>query len=158
MWFRVFAAEQQAPPPAELLARLESIGLPARGDFTGDDLGWFRVDLTLAETDRPVRVERFLDESDDVRDDLTAWAAWLESEPETPITRRLMQHLIGTRQVFTLECSRAEAEDEPVGRLCEELCRYLCGHARGVYQVDGRGFFGPDGAMLHTEGTEHAAC
>ena len=69
MWYRVFCQTDAAPSPAELLAALEAAGLRVRGDFRGDDLGWTIADLSLG-TSTPVRVERYLTEADDLRDDL----------------------------------------------------------------------------------------
>jgi hypothetical protein len=151
MWFRVFATGESAPGPAYLMAHLRAIGMPVHGDFSGDDLGWFRADLTLEGRDQPLRLDRYLTDEEEIRDQLNAWAAWLETVPNNPYIRRLMQHMIGTRQIFTIQCTREEAEDQPAGRFCVELCRHLARETKGVYQADSRGFFAAHGKLLVKE-------
>jgi hypothetical protein len=151
MWFRVFATEESTPGPAYLMAHLRASGLPVRGDFSGDDHGWFRAELTLDGRPQPLRLDRYLTDEDEIRDELNAWAAWLETVPNNRFIHRLMQHMIGTRQVFTIQCTREEAEDQPAGLLCLELCRHLAREAKGIYQADARGFFSATGQLLVQE-------
>lgn len=151
MWFRVFGLNETAPEPVELLAHLHGLGLKVKGDFGGDDHGWFRATLTLPEDGQPLQLQRYLTDTDDIRDDLNSWAAWVESVPEGPYTNRLMQHLIGTQQMFTLDCPRDLVEEDSVQKLCLELCQFLARHTKGVYQIDNEGFFSPGGELLLTE-------
>ena len=95
-------------------------------------------------------MDRFLAEEDDIRDQLNAWAAWLETARESAATQ-LMQLMIGANQVFALECPRDRVEDEQVERFMLGLCRFLAKKTHGVYQIDNRGFFAPDGKLLVKE-------
>jgi hypothetical protein len=148
MWFRVFGTSEVAPEPAAILERLHGLGLKAEGHFHGDEQGWFEVDFVLPDLPEPLRLERFLSSEEDIRDQLNAWAAWLETAADNPHYGRLMQQVISTQQVFTLQCPRHRLEEPPVERFCTELSRYLASRTRGVYQVDGRGFFAPSGELL----------
>lgn len=150
MWFRVFSTDEEAPEPAALLARLTEAGFSVQGDFGGEGRGWVRADFALGGQPAPVRLDRYLGDEEDVRDNLNAWAAWLETQDGNPYVHRLMQHMIGAQQVYAVEATRDEAEDE-VGRFCVALCRAVAGATRGVYQVDGAGFFAPDGKLLVPE-------
>jgi hypothetical protein len=150
MWFRVFATDEEAPQPSDLLAQVQADGLAIRGDFVGEGRGWVRVDFSFDEHPAPVRVDRYLAGEEDVRENLNAWAAWLETVDGNLYVNRLMQHMIGTQQVFALEVPRDDAEGV-VGRFAMELCQYLARATHGVFQVDSRGFFAPDGKLLVPE-------
>ena len=152
MWFRVFGTNDVQPEPAALLEHLKGIGVTVPGHFGGDEHGWFRVDFVYAADTTPLRLERYLVSEDEIRDDLNAWAAWLESQDEDPNVPRLMQHMVGTKQVFTLRCSREAADEETVAKLCVGVCQFLAKQTEGVYQVDTRGFFAADGRVLLREG------
>jgi len=153
MWFRIFAARDAVPAPAALLEHLHKQGMPVEGHFKGDDLGWFGVDFVVPGDPAPLHLDRYLTEADDLRDQLNAWAAWLESQEGSETAHRLMQHMIAVQQLFTLHCPRDRAEDDTTGRFCEELCRYLAAQTDGVYQIDNAGFFAPDGKLLIKETT-----
>lgn len=151
MWFRIFAIQDAAPEPAELVEHLRGQGLDVAGHFSGDEAGWFKVDLVLAGQPPPIRLERYLASADDIRDELNAWAAWLETVDENPRAPHLMQHLISSQQVFTFDCPRDRFEEAAVAKLCLGLCRYLSRQTRGIYQIDQQGFFAPDGQLLVKE-------
>lgn len=144
MWFRVFGTNDAQPSPAAVLEFLHGQGGEVSGRFHGDDLGWFRADLLLAGI--AVSLERYLTAEDDIRDDLNTWAAWLESVPANSHQGRLMQHMIGTKQLFTVQ-----VPDGVDPTAIEDLCRFLARQTDGVYQVDGRGFFAADGSLLVPE-------
>lgn len=152
MWFRVFGTNDVQPEPAALLEHLKSVGVAIPGHFGGDSHGWFRVDFPYAADTAPLRLERYLVGEDEIRDDLNAWAAWLETQDENENVPRLMQHMVITRQVFTLRCPRDAYDEEAVRQLCVGLCRFLARQTAGVYQIDTCGFFGPDGQELLREG------
>lgn len=61
--------------------------------------------------------------------------------------------MIGTTQLFTLRVPEEEDEeaDGPAEDLCLAACRFLARETEGVYQVDGQGFFAPDGTLLLQE-------
>ena len=139
MWFRVFGTADTPIDPAEVVEHLRLRGIDVEGHFGGDDQGWFKVDLVLAK-DLTLHVERYLTEEEGIREELNAWAAFLESCAENHYVPRLMQQMVGTQQLFTFRVPRDRLEDEPVARLCRELCQYLCEKTKGVYQMDGQGF------------------
>jgi hypothetical protein len=151
MWFRVFGTTDNAPEPADLLEAMNAQGIRVEGHFKGDDLGWFGVDFVLSANAEPLHMDRYLADEDDIRDQLNAWAAWLETIKDPVRSGELMQLMISAYQVFTLECSRDRAEEAAVDRLCLSLCRYLARQTNGVYQVDNRGFFAADGKLLVKE-------
>lgn len=145
MWFRVFGLNDNQPDPAAVLELLHGLGGEVSGHFHGDDLGWFRAELLLGGT--PLSLERYLTAEDDLRNDLNTWAAWLESVPANPHQGQLMQHMIGTKQLFTLQVpSDANCQDRVTN-----LCRFLARQTDGVYQVDQQGFFAVDGNLLVPE-------
>jgi hypothetical protein len=151
MWFRVFGTSEKAPEPAALLEHLQKQGVKVEGHFKGDDLGWFGVDFVLPDNAEPLHMDRYLAEEDEIREQLNAWAAWLETIDDPVRSGQLMQLMIGANQVFTLECSRDRLEEKGVAHLCQELCQYLAQVSGGVYQVDNRGFFAADGKLLVKE-------
>jgi hypothetical protein len=132
------------------LEQVRALGVPVTGTFKGDDLGWFRAELVIGDDAVPLPVERFLGSEEGIRAELNTWAAWLESAGEGPVYLRLMQHMIGTTQVFTL--GPLDPDDEAaVSPVCVALCRFLAGATAGVYQADGQGFFAADGTLLVPE-------
>jgi hypothetical protein len=151
MWFRVFGSKATAPEPADFLKRLHDGGVPVPGHFGGDDNGWFRVDFVYDEAAPPLRLNRYLIVEEDLRDELNAWAAWLEELEEHPNIPRLMQKVIGSQQLFTLECPRDRFEEDNVRSLCLGICQYLARETEGVYQIDRQGFFAPNGKQLVSE-------
>jgi hypothetical protein len=151
MWFRVFGANDVQPEPAALLEHLKGLAVTVPGHFGGDQHGWFRADFPYAADTAPLRLERFLVSEDDIRDDLNAWAAWLETQDENPNVPRLMQLMISTKQVFTLRCPRDAYDEAEVQKLCLGVCQFLAKQTGGVYQVDRAGFFAPDGRELLRE-------
>jgi hypothetical protein len=146
MWYRVFGNESPIQPAA-LLQHLEQSGLEVTANFRADDQGWFRADFLLAGEEEPIKLERYLAAEEGIRPELNSWAAWLESVPHNPHQARLMQHMIGSQQVFTLFRPPAE-QDEPLRELCLAICQFLARETQGVYQEDGRGFFEADGVLL----------
>ena len=144
MWLRVFGTNDQQPDPAALLAQLYRQGHPTSGQFSGDDQGWFRAKLTCDGV--PAILERYLVREEGLRAELNSWAAWLETAEENPNHGPLMQHVIGTTQLCTLELPADHAWPWATA-----LCRFLAQETAGVYQVDGQGFFAPDGTLLIPE-------
>jgi hypothetical protein len=149
MWYRVFGTNDAQPQPAALLEHLHRLGLEVAGHFHGDDQGWFRAEVVATDEDEPIRVERFLSKDDDIRADLNTWAAWLETMAANPHHERLMQHVIGTTQLFTVE--RPADADETADHVCTEICKFLARITAGIYQADNQGFFAADGTLLVRE-------
>jgi hypothetical protein len=132
------------PQPVDLQHFLHGQGIGGPLAVTGDDLGWLSIEFQVAEG--TIRIERFLTEEDELRDELDTWAGWIESQPATVTTTELMQRIISTRQVFTIRSVPAvegETQDNS-----EMVARWLARASQGVYQVDGRGFLGPSGELL----------
>lgn len=141
MWYRIFCASGVSPAPEALLQHLNEIALVA-GHFHGDEDGWFRAQLVVADT--TLLLERFLSSEEGLRAELNSWAAHLETCGDGPGIIRLMERMIQTRQLFTLE----QPGQNDASSVSVALCRFLANTAEGVYQIDGHGFFTADGALL----------
>ncbi len=150
-YYRVFGTTDTEPAPAALLEQVRSAGLEVAGHFRGDDQGWFAADLVLPDEETPVRLERFLAGEEGIRAELNTWAAWLETAAHNPNHGWLMEHMIQTRQIFTLELTTPDSPGSPVENLCVSLCQFLAQATAGVYQVDQQGFFAADGTLLLRE-------
>ncbi len=151
MWYRVFIVNDREPSPVGLAARLHAAGLPAEPHFKGDDLGWTAGELRLPGCETPVFLERYLVKEDDLRDDLNAYAAELETMDYSPNNTALMAHVIQTKQLITLRKPIAAADEVTLERVLAEACRFLAADADGVYQIDGQGWFAADGERLIQE-------
>jgi hypothetical protein len=151
MWYRVFALKPDMPQPAALQQHLQSLGVDVPIDLRGDDHGWTALTLTLAEDASPLQLERYLADEDDIRDDLDAWAAWLETQEHEPNHLKLMQYVIGTQQLFTLRPPPDYADEDLLNRICEGLVKFLASQCRGIYQIDGQGFFAASGQKILPE-------
>jgi hypothetical protein len=150
MWYRVFSLSDKEPAPAALAEHLHACGLAVEPHFKGDDLGWTEGELRLA-TGSPVLLARYLTNEDDLRDDLNAYAAELETLTYSPHSLSLMERVIQTRQLFTLRQPVDIRDEVFVTTLLEEACRYLAATTEGVYQIDGRGWFAAGGELLVPE-------
>jgi hypothetical protein len=75
----------------------------------------------------------------------------VEAAEPNPYQTWLMQQLISTTQLFTLEQPWEGGKGTPVERVCLEVCRFLAGETAGVYQIDHQGFFAADGKLLVEE-------
>ncbi len=146
MWQRVFASRPTGPAPADLLAHLHAAGFATTARFTGDDDGWFRAELVHEATGQAYELQRYLATEPGIRDELNAWAAWVEL-CDTPFQSALMQHLVTTQQVYTLKA----VGDTPDLAFSEALLRWLAGHTAGVWQRDGAGFLRDDGTRMLAE-------
>ena len=153
VWFRVFAATDAQVEPAALLEQGSKLGKEITGKFRGDDQGWFEAQLAFAAAEPFVpflEICHFLHDEDGIRQELNTWAAWLETKEEHSEHARLMQQIIGTRQLF-IGRSASAAGSGAVLRVCWKLQQYLARETQGIYQVDGRGFFAADGTLLIPE-------
>jgi hypothetical protein len=151
MWYRVFALKPEMPQPALLQEYLRQLGVEVPLQVRGDDLGWTACTVKLAEDCSPLHVERYLAEEDDIRDDLDTWAAWLETQEHEPNYLKLMQHVIGTQQLFTVRRPLDHADENRLDLVCEGMVKFLAAQCEGIYQIDGQGFFKADGTMLLKE-------
>ena len=151
MWYRVFGLNESEPQPTALAEHLHALGLAVEPHFKGDDLGWTSGELRLPTSGTPVFLQRYLASEDDIRDDLNAYAAELETCDYSPNNGRLMQHAIQTRQLITLRKPIDAADEVTLERVLEEACRFLATATDGVYQIDGRGWFSATGELLLQE-------
>jgi hypothetical protein len=152
MWYRVFGLSETEVPPQSVQDALRAAGYDTPFHVRGDDAGWTAIELEWGNAPRPaLRIERYLTEPDEIRDYLDAWAAWLETRENEKHNEHLMQHVIGTRQFFTLRRPLDHVQEEAMEVVCETLVRTIARLADGVYQVDTRGFFAPDGKLILRE-------
>lgn len=147
-WYRIFGTNDAQPEPSDLLEHLQGLGHEVRSHFRGDDQGWFDASL-VHPTSGEFQLERFLAGEEGIRAQLNTWAAWLESI-EHEESGRLMQLIIGARQLFTLHGPEDREGDEDE-TFCTEICHFLCRVTEGIYQVDGQGFLSAEGKFLVEE-------
>jgi hypothetical protein len=150
LWYRVFGSNDTPPAPAAILEHLAGLCAAVRGDFTGDDAGWYSAALAFG-AGTPLHLERFLAAEEGIRAELNNWAAWLETCEYSPHHVPLMERVTQTRQLFTLRRPIDHADEVLVERLCVGLCRFLAGATAGVWQADDQGFFAADGTLLLQE-------
>ena len=151
MWYRVFGLNENEPSPVSLAEHLLALDLTVEPHFKGDDLGWTAGELRLPVGGTPIFLERYLAREDDIRDDLNAHAAELETCDYSPNHGRLMQHAIQTKQLITLRKPIDVADEVMLEKVLEATCRHLASATDGVYQIDGRGWFSATGELLLQE-------
>jgi len=145
--FHVFGTNDAQPDPAMLLEYLQGLGFDVSGKFRGDDLGWFSGEIAYEAGLPPLQLERFLTAEDEIRADLNRWAAWLETLEKNAHAGWLMQHMISTKQLFTLD-QPLRVIVGPGAQIALALCQLLARATNGVYNVNGHGFFAADGTLL----------
>ncbi|MDY3554307.1 hypothetical protein R5W24_003427 [Gemmata sp. JC717] len=150
MWYRVFGSSQTEPAPAALAEHLHAHGLAVEPHFRGDDLGWTEGELRLPGG-AVVQLSRYLTKEDDLRDDLNAHAAELETVEGNPHATPLMERVIQTQQLITLRSAADGATDAVTERMLDEALRFLATATGGVYQIDGRGWYSSTGERLLQE-------
>jgi hypothetical protein len=151
MWHRVFCRSPEPVTPVSLVEHLHAIGLPVVPHFRGDDLGWTSGELVLPGGGTSVQLGRYLTKEDDLRDELNAFAAELETLSFNPNHTALMAHVIQTQQLVTLRRPLDHADEATLERVCVEAMRLFATHADGVYQIDTQGWFAADGTLLIEE-------
>ena len=142
MWYRVFGSDPEMPASADILDHLTGLGASVRGEFAADATGWYRADLVVDGV--RLQLERYVAGEEGLRAELNSWAAWLETQEDSPSHVALMERMIQTAQLFTLHASA----ETPAS---EQLCRFLAAATAGIYQIDGRGLFAADGTLLVPE-------
>jgi hypothetical protein len=151
MWHRVFGRNDALVPPSVLAAELHALGLPVEPHFRGDDLGWTGGELRLPGLNTPVTLDRYLTAEDDIRAELNAHAAELETCDYSPHAAELVARVALTRQLVVLR-KPVDARDEvALEKLLTAACRLLAARTDGVYQIDGEGWFAADGERLVEE-------
>lgn len=151
MWYRVFGLQPDEVHPAALAGHLHAAGLPVEPHFKGDDLGWTAGELRLPDGGTPIYLERYLTNEDDLRDELNAHAAELETCDYSPNHADLMRHVIQTQQLVTIRKPLDARDEVMLERSLVEACRFLAAQTDGVYQIDGQGWFDPNGTLLLQE-------
>lgn len=151
MWYRVFGRSSDDVPPAALAAHLHAAGLPVEPHFKGDDLGWTAGELRLAGLNTPVLLERYLAQEDDIRDDLNAYAAILETCDYSPNHGPLMERVIQSQQLIVLRKPLDAMDEVSLEKVLIETCRFLASRTDGMYQIDGQGWFAANGDLLLQE-------
>lgn len=151
MWYRVFGLKRDEVRPPVLAEYLHGRGLPVEPHFRGDDTGWTSVELVLPGSGTPLKVDRFLTDIDDLRDELNAFAALLETMDYSPNNTRLMELVIRTQQFFAFRKPLDHADEATLDTLCETLGYYLATQTEGLLQMDGLGWFAADGTRLIEE-------
>ncbi len=151
MSFRVFGKSKEQPDPRPLAELANRFQLPVEGEVFGDDQGWTRLELQFGKTRFEVIVERYLAEEEGLKESFRTWAAWIESANHDPANDWLLEHLINTQQLFTIETETEPADAPLVHQICTELARQLARATKGIYQEDDLGLLSADGKLLVRE-------
>jgi hypothetical protein len=125
-----------------MLEHLQDHGFNATGGVRADEQGWITAEIEYTPGRPPLRIERYLATETGVRNELNAWAAWLETREAYPEAAGLMEQIVSSSQVFTMEQRDAPTE------ICRNLCQWLACQTEGVYEIDGLGMFAADGGLL----------
>ncbi|HLJ92816.1 MAG TPA: hypothetical protein VKU02_06425 [Gemmataceae bacterium] len=151
MAYRVFGGSKEQPDPRTLAELAHRFQLPVEGEFFGDDQGWTRLELQFGKARFRVTVERYLAEEEGLKESFRTWAAWIESANHDPANDWLMEHLINTQQLFTIETATEPADESLVHQICTELACHLARATTGIYQEDDLGLLSADGKLLVRE-------
>jgi len=150
MWYRVFCRSADELPPGDLLAKVREQGIRVEARFRWDDLGWTAAEFVLGQG-TPIFAERYLTDTDDLRNDLNTWAGYLETLDYSPNHILLMERVIQTKQLITIRKPLAHPDEVAVERLGEVLCRTLAAAADGIYQIESNGWYASTGEVLLKE-------
>jgi hypothetical protein len=151
MWYRVFGKADTEPSPVALAKSLREEGLLVEPHFKGDDLGWTSGELRLPDGGTPIYLERYLASEDEIRNDLNAYAAMLETCDYSPNHRLLMEHAIQTKQLMVIRSPLDIPNEVLAEKILIHTCRFLSSQTEGVYQIDGQGWFADNGELLLQE-------
>jgi hypothetical protein len=94
---------------------------------------------------------RYLTREDDLRDDLSAHAAELETMDYSPNSGPLMERVIQSKQLITLRKPVDVSDEVVLEKVLDAAVRFLAAATDGVYQIDGRGWFAASGELLVRE-------
>jgi hypothetical protein len=151
MWLRVFSPTRDEVSPAALAAHLHAAGVAVVPHFKGDAHGWTTGELHLPRGGTPVLLARYLTREDDLRDDLNAYAAELETMTHSRHAVPLMQTVIQTQQLVTVRRPIDHPDESLVETACDLAVRFLAAASGGVFQIDRRGWFTVGGELLVEE-------
>jgi hypothetical protein len=150
MWHRVFGTNDVQSTPEAILAHLQTIGPGITARFHGDGAAWFQAEIVFAAT-TPIHVQRFLASEEGIRAELNTWAAFLETCDYSPNYAGLMEHMIQTKQLFTIRKPIDFTNEVVVDAICLGLAQFFARVTDGVYQIDQQGFFKADGELILEE-------
>lgn len=151
MWYRVFSPLTNEVPPSAIVEHLHERDLPIEPHFKGDDLGWTQAELFLPGGGTPLMVARYLTKEDELRKDLNAYAAELETLTYSPNYIMLMEKVIQTQQLMTIRKPFDHADEVSLEKYTLTLIRFLAEQLQAVYQIDGQGWFAATGERLIEE-------
>src|SRR5262245_31839938 len=80
---RVFSASEHEPAHVAILEHVRRIDADVRGDFGGDEAGWFRADFKFGQG-QGLHVERYFSTEQGIRAELNSWSAWIETFKDRP--------------------------------------------------------------------------
>jgi hypothetical protein len=150
MWYRVFCRSAGSLEPRDLAGRLATSGRAVRAEFEPNDRTWSSGALRLG-SGTPIYVERFDTATDELRNDLNTWAAYLETLDYSPNHTRLMEHVIQTRLLFTIRKPLDHPNESAVDDVCRALCGELATVGDGIFQIEDEAWYSADGTMLLQE-------
>lgn len=150
-WCRVFGRNDTQPRPEVMQQCLHDLGLTGPIHFRGDVDGWTTCTFNFAEHTSPLVLECFLAHEKGIRAELNSWAAWVETCDHSPRHIPLMERVIQTKQLYTLSLPSDNANEARLEAVSEAVCRFLAEQTAGIFQIDGRGFFSPNGELLLQE-------
>jgi hypothetical protein len=150
MWYRVFARSTIPVPPSRLVEHLHLQGCTVVPHFKGDDLGWTSGQLLLPCPAGPILLDRYLTDEDEIRDELNAYAAELETITYAD-PAAMMERVVTTQQLITIRRPIECANDVLLDKVLLATCQLLAQHCDGVYQIDGQGWFDGNGTLLIAE-------
>jgi hypothetical protein len=151
MWLRVFSPTRTEVSPAALAAHLHAAGVAVVPHFKGDAHGWTTGELHLPRGGTPLLLARYLTKEDDLRHDLNAYAAELETMTHSPHAASLMQTVIQVQQLVTIRRPIDHPDESLVETACDLAVRFLAAETVGVFQIDRRGWFDAGGELLVEE-------
>lgn len=150
-WFRVFGTSDVQLDLVALTETVQTLAPGLYALFEDGERGWHRAEIQWPDGAMALVVERFWRDEEGIRDELQAWAAWVETCEDNPHHERLMQLLTSTQQVFTLRSVPEQHDAGGLDQVCQAICQYLARATEGVYQVDQQGFFDMNGTLLLPE-------
>jgi hypothetical protein len=151
VWYRIFGASEAPPDLEAMLAFLRGADFVVEGEFHGDEQDWFQAVLVSPETHEPIELARFLASEEGIRDELNAWAAWIEANGDSSTHLQLMQQIISTRQLITLLAPDDPQHHVALDLLCTAASQFLARETAGIYQIDEQGLYAPNGILLVRE-------
>jgi hypothetical protein len=150
VWCRIFCRNADEAPPSVILNHLSTHGIEATGHFKGDDLGWTQANISFGPGS-PIMLQRYLEPTDNLRDDLNSWAAYIETLTYSPNYTILMERVIQTKQMLTIRKPIDHPNEIAMKGACDALCTFFSQRGDGIYMVDHDGWYDASGELLIQE-------